>query len=416
MPTGGYRHAATAFAASSAVLMSGTMMPYAPRSSAFMIVAGSFHGTRTTGTVSVCEIAWSIGQTSLMSVVPCCMSTQRASKPCRAMTSAVNPWETESQPSVTNRPSRHICLILFGRTVAPRVVEWPVTRRARSVAHARGPGSGALSTRRLDNLNEGTQSSPVPRLLLALLLTLALITPATAAPEGQLTYALHISLATRWLDPGDLEGLITPFVVFYALHDAVVKSMPGTMIAPSLAESWTVSKDGTVVDFALRKGVTFHNGDPFTAEDVQFSFQRYKGSQAKLLKERVREVEVVNPHRVRFHLAGPWPDFLTVYGTPATGAGWIVPKRYVEKVGDAGFLKAPVGLGPYRFVSFKPGVELVLEANETYWRRVPSVKRLVMKVVPDESTRLAMLKRREADVAYGLLGPMAQEVPRGPSP
>ena len=165
-------------------------------------------------------------------------------------------------------------------------MEWPVTRRARSVAHARGPGSGALSTRRLstrrlDNLNEGTQSSPVPRLLLALLLTLALITPATAAPEGQLTYALHISLATRWLDPGDLEGLITPFVVFYALHDAVVKSMPGTMIAPSLAESWTVSKDGTVVDFALRKGVTFHNGDPFTAEDVQFSFQRYKGARGR---------------------------------------------------------------------------------------------------------------------------------------
>ncbi|OLE00005.1 MAG: hypothetical protein AUG80_03530 [Candidatus Rokubacteria bacterium 13_1_20CM_4_68_9] len=203
----------------------------------------------------------------------------------------------------------------------------------------------------------------MPRLLLALLLTLALITPATAAPEGQLTYALHISLATRWLDPGDLEGLITPFVVFYALHDAVVKSMPGTMIAPSLAESWTVSKDGTVVDFALRKGVTFHNGDPFTAEDVQFSFQRYKGSQAKLLKERVREVEVVNPHRVRFHLAGPWPDFLTVYGTPATGAGWIVPKRYVEKVGDAGFLKAPVGLGPYYGLLGATAQEVQRDAN-----------------------------------------------------
>jgi peptide/nickel transport system substrate-binding protein len=252
----------------------------------------------------------------------------------------------------------------------------------------------------------------VPRLVLALLLALALTMPAAAAPEGQLTYALHVSLPTRWLDPGDLEGLITPFVVFYALHDALVKSMPGNMLAPSLAESWTVSKDGTVVDFTLRKGVTFHNGDPFTAEDVQFSFQRYKGSQAKLLKERVREIEIVNPHRVRFHLAGPWPDFLTVYGTPATGAGWIVPKRYLEKVGDAGFLKAPVGLGPYRFASFKPGVELVLEANETYWRKVPSVKRLVMKVVPDEATRLAMLKRREADIAYGLLGPTAQEVQR----
>src|ERR687892_687991 len=96
-----------------------------------MMVAGSFQGTRTTGTVSVCEIACSIGQTSFMSVSPCCMSTTRASKPWRAMTSAVKPWETESQPSVTNLPSRHICLILFGRTVAPRVVVWPVTRRAK---------------------------------------------------------------------------------------------------------------------------------------------------------------------------------------------------------------------------------------------------------------------------------------------
>jgi len=260
-----------------------------------------------------------------------------------------------------------------------------------------------------------TRSSSVSRLLRAVVLVLSLASPAVAAPEGQLTYAVHISLVPRWLDPGDLEGLITPFVLFYALHDAVVKSLPGQAQAPSLAESWTVSKDGIVVDFALRKNVTFHNGDPFTAEDVKFSFQRYKGAQAKLLKERVRDIEIVNSHRVRFHLAGPWPDFLTVYGTPASGAGWIVPKRYLEKVGDDGFLKVPVGLGPYRFVSFKPGVELVLEANETYWRKMPSVKRLVMKVVPDEATRLAMLKRREADIAYGFLGPTAQEIQRDSS-
>src|SRR5207245_10200066 len=81
-----------------------------------MIVGGSFHGTRTTGTVSVCEIACSIGQTSLMSVVPYCMSTQRASKPWRAITSAVKTGDTERQPRGTNFPTRHIYLILFGRT------------------------------------------------------------------------------------------------------------------------------------------------------------------------------------------------------------------------------------------------------------------------------------------------------------
>ena len=88
------------------------MMPYAPKSSAFMIVAGSFHGTRTTGTVSVCDIACSIGQRSAMSVVPCCMSTQSASNPCRAMTSAVKPCDTDSQPSVTHFLSRHSLLDL----------------------------------------------------------------------------------------------------------------------------------------------------------------------------------------------------------------------------------------------------------------------------------------------------------------
>src|SRR5438128_2665139 len=90
-----------------------------------------------------------------------------------------------------------------------------------------------------------------------------------------------------------------------------------------------------------------------------------------------RAVVVTLLVRVRFKQ--PWPDFMTFYGTPATGAGWIVPKKYVEKVGDDGFKKAPVGAGPYRFVSFTPGVELVLEAYEQYWRKTPSVKRLVCK-------------------------------------
>src|SRR2546427_10191304 len=95
-----------------------------------------------------------------------------------------------------------------------------------------------------------------------------------------------------------------------------------------------------------------------------------------------------DPWRVRIRRKQPWPDFMPFYST-ATGAGWIVPKKYVEKVGEEGYKKSPVGAGPYRFVSFTPGVELVLEAFEQYWRKTPSVKPLVFKVIPDESTRLA---------------------------
>ena len=84
---------------------------------------------------------------------------------------------------------------------------------------------------------------------------------------------------------------------------------------------------------------------------------------------------------------------MAFFATPATGAAWIVPKAYVEKVGEDGFKKAPIGAGPYKFVSFNPGVEMVLEAHERYWRKPPQVKRLVFRVVADETTRLAMLKR-----------------------
>ncbi len=250
--------------------------------------------------------------------------------------------------------------------------------------------------------------------LTVLLLVLALPAPAAAAPEGTLTWGIHVTLAARWLDPADTEAFINPFMVLYAVHDALVKPMPAGENTPSLAESWTQSKDGLVYEFVLRKNARFHNGDPVTAEDVKFSFDRYKGAAAKLLHDRVREVQIVDPGRIRFHLKEPWPDFMTFYGTSATGAAWIVPKKYVEKVGDDGFKKAPIGAGPYRVVSFSPGVELVMEAFEGYWRKVPSVKRLVFRSMPDETTRAAALKAGDVDIVYLLSGPLAEEVKRTP--
>jgi peptide/nickel transport system substrate-binding protein len=237
--------------------------------------------------------------------------------------------------------------------------------------------------------------------------------PAAAAPEEQLTWAVHVSLAPTWFDPAETPGIITPYMVLYAIHDALVKPMPGNPMAPALAESWTASSDGRSYSFTLRKGVTFHNGDPVTAEDVKFSFERYRGAAAKTLKDRVAAVDVIDPLHVRFRLKEPWPDFLLFY-TSASGAGWIVPKKYVERVGDEGFKKAPVGAGPYKFVSFTPGVELVMDAFDRYWRKTPSVKRLVLRSIPDEATRLAALKNGEVDLAYSIRGELAQQLQRTP--
>ena len=251
--------------------------------------------------------------------------------------------------------------------------------------------------------------------LLLLVLASALPAPAPAAPSADtLVIGLHVTLATRWLDPGETEALITPFMMLYAIHDALTKPMPGKLITPSLAESWSASKDGLSYDFVIRKGARFHNGDPVTGEDVKFTFERYKGASAALLKDKVKEIQVLAPDRVRFVLKQPWPDFMAFYGTSATGAAWIVPKKYIEKVGEDGFRKAPVGAGPYKVVSVSAGNELKLEAFADYWRKKPAVKHLIMRSIPDESTRAVAVKTGEVDVAYLFGGPVAQDLKRTP--
>ncbi|HEY3098724.1 MAG TPA: ABC transporter substrate-binding protein [Methylomirabilota bacterium] len=256
---------------------------------------------------------------------------------------------------------------------------------------------------------------------MAIALGVALFAPALVGevgaqtqPADQLTIAFDVSIAPTFLEPAETSGIGTPFVFLYALHDALSKPLPGNNMAPCLAESWSESADGLVYEFKLREGLRFHNGDPFTAEDVKFSFHRYRGVSAKLLHERVKAVEIVDPHRVRFVLHTPWLDFLAFYATPSTGAAWIVPKKYIEKVGEDGFKKHPIGLGPYRFVHMSPGVELTLEANEQYWRKKPSIKRIVIKGVPDRTTRLAMLKTGEADIGYLMIGVEGETVRADP--
>src|SRR5262249_26530170 len=236
---------------------------------------------------------------------------------------------------------------------------------------------------------------------------------APDTPAGQMTWAVHISLAPTWFDPAETSGIITPFMVLYALHDAVLKPLPGNPMTPSLAESWSMTPDGMVYEFVLRKNARFHNGARGTAEDVKFSFERYRGASAKPLRDSVAAIETPDPGRVRLRLKRPWPDFMTFY-IGATGASWIVPKKYVEKVGDEGFKKAPIGAVPYKFVSYNPGVEPVVEAFEQYWKKIPSVKRLVLRSIPDEATRLAALKRGEVDIAYAVRGALAEELRRTP--
>ena len=238
--------------------------------------------------------------------------------------------------------------------------------------------------------------------------------PAVAAPEGEMTWAVHVSLAPTWFDPAETPSVITPFMILYALHDALVKPMPGNPMAPSLAESWSVSHGRPGLRLRAAQGREVPQRRPRhrrRREVLARALPRRRGHDAEGAGgRRRRRRSRARAHPAQAAVAG-LHDLLRHAGD---GRGLDRAQAYVEQVGEDGFKKAPIGAGPYRFVSFTPGIELVLEANESYWRKTPSVKRLVFRSVPDETTRLAMLKRGEADIAYSIRGPLAEELRRTP--
>ena len=116
----------------------------------------------------------------------------------------------------------------------------------------------------------------LPRLALLAVVALgaAATTAAAAPPAGRVTIAWHVTISPSWFDPSTAPPQITPFGMLYAIHDALVRPYPGHKMGPSLAETWAESPDGKTYEFKLRAGLTFHNGDPVTTEDVKFSFER----------------------------------------------------------------------------------------------------------------------------------------------
>jgi len=190
----------------------------------------------------------------------------------------------------------------------------------------------------------------------------------------------------------------------YAQHDALVKHLPGKTFAPSLAESYDIAPDFKSATFKLRQGIKFHDDKPVTTEDVKFTFEKYRGANAGILHEKTDKIETPDERTVKFVFKEPFLDFMTIYGSPSSGAGWIVPKAYYEQVGPNGFKQKPIGAGPYRFVRQQAGTEVEFEAFPEYWRKSPSVKTIIIKGIPETATRLAGLQTGELDVGNQMSG------------
>ena len=234
-------------------------------------------------------------------------------------------------------------------------------------------------------------------------------------PKGKLVVAWHTNIASRWLDPQQHDGTASPDNFLMALHDGLIKNFRDRRYDhPALAERYEFAEDAKSATFFLRPGTRFHDGSPVTGADVKWSYEHYRGAWGEALRANTQGVELVDDRTVRFHFKEPFLDFPILLGTGnVCGAGWAVPAKYYEQVGQSGFLQKPIGAGPYKMVSQQPGVKIEFEAFADYYRPV-HIKQLTMISVPEAATRVAMLERGEADIVYFIPGELIERVKNNP--
>jgi peptide/nickel transport system substrate-binding protein len=231
-------------------------------------------------------------------------------------------------------------------------------------------------------------------------------------PKGTLNLGLHFGIDPGWFDPLGYYGPALHF--YYLVHDALIKPMPQGEFTYSLAEHAEMTADFTKAAFRLRPGLKFQDGQPLTAADVKWTYENYRGLNFKLLHDKLDRIEIVDDRTIVLHFKGPFIDFLDLYNGAGSGAGWIVPRHYYERVGQDGFKARPMGAGPFKFVSQEAGVRASFEAWDAYWRRAPGVKSINVRGIRDLAARMAGLETGELDLAYGMTGKLLQRVMANP--
>ncbi|MFC4456230.1 ABC transporter substrate-binding protein [Deinococcus sonorensis] len=239
----------------------------------------------------------------------------------------------------------------------------------------------------------------------ALLVTAALATTSLSLAQGS-TLTVAIAQDPQSWDPID-TFLVAWGSVAHNIFDGLIQRGPDLKLQPGLATKWTYVTP-TTLRFTLRQGVKFHDGEPFNAAAVKFSFDRLLGPEGKKGPQQanynsIKSVKVVNATTVDFLLSQPDPVLLTKL---AGYGAMIVPPAYIKSKGDAYFDTHPVGTGPFSFVSYKNGESMRLTAFKGYWGGAPKVANVTYRFIEEPSTRVAELQAGRVDIAAGI--PVAQ--------
>src|SRR5712692_1767578 len=233
---------------------------------------------------------------------------------------------------------------------------------------------------------------------------LVMVGPGWAQAKPELTVALS-SFSTEVLDPA-LGGHIVKYYLSL-MFDYLVGTTPDGQPSKDggLAVRWENSPDHKRWTFHLRKGVKFHTGDEVTSEDVKFSLQRAMGKRSTTgyagpLRTLIQDIETPAPDRVVIVTKESTLIIPTYLSRSLSTEGMVLPRKYIEQVGDDVFARKPVGSGPYKFAEQVTGSHIKLTAVDSHWRiGTPKYKTITFKLVPEETTRIALLRRGEVDVA-----------------
>ena len=252
-------------------------------------------------------------------------------------------------------------------------------------------------------------------LVVALMLSITAPAPVKAEPKGKVIMVHPVQ--TFEMKGADWHtGFGSHAMTFKnTIADGLTHKNSKNQMLPALAESWKIAAGWSKIDIFLRKGVKFNNGMPVTAEDVKFSLERMMRKDiahvfAGEMRRSVESIEAIGDDTIILHLKAPYPAFLT----RCSEYFGIAPKAYIEKVGDEGFAKMSLGAGPFKLVKFEENIRWEAEAVADHYRHPPEIKTFVELIVPEDSTRLAMLKTGEADIAH-IRGVLIQGVKDDPN-
>ena len=236
------------------------------------------------------------------------------------------------------------------------------------------------------------------------LLSAALLATVMAVPMAMPAQAAGALTVSSPQDPGSWDPIDTFLVNWASVSTNIFEGLtyrgPDLKLVPGLATDWKVLDEGKRIRFTLRDGVTFHDGEPFNAEAVKFTFDRLLGDEGAKGPQRsnyeaIDNVEIVDERTVDFHLKQPDPVLLTKL---AGYGAMIVPPKYIEEKGEEYFNTHPVGTGPFKFVSYAPRENIKLEAFADYWGDKAKLDTLTYRFISEPSTAVAELQAGRVDI------------------